>query len=199
MLAGGTGLLGWLIVEHRRDGKPTTLGAASGAVAGLVGITPACGFVEPLAGAAIGLIAGVVCALAVTWKYRFGYDDSLDVVAVHGVGGVTGLLLTGLLASSAANPAGGDGLFYGGGFALLGHQVLAVLVTIAYSGGLTLALAWAVQKVIGLRAQRDDELMGLDEAEHAETAYDHGRLGAHLSGLHSALPHHDAPRRRAFL
>jgi Amt family ammonium transporter len=194
MLAGGTGMLGWLIVEQRRDGKPTTLGAASGAVAGLVGITPACGFVEPLAGAAVGLIAGVVCALAVTWKYRFGYDDSLDVVAVHGVGGVTGLLLTGLLATAAANPAGGNGLLYGGGGVLLGHQALAVLVTIAYSGGLTLGLAWAVQKTIGLRAERDDELMGLDEAQHAETAYDHGRLGPHMSTLGSHAARRDADR-----
>ena len=195
MLAGGTGMLGWLLVEQKRDGKPTTLGAASGAVAGLVGITPACGFVEPLAGAAVGFIAGIVCALAVTLKYRFGYDDSLDVVAVHGIGGVTGLLLTGLLATAAANQAGGNGLLYGGGLVLLGHQALAVLVTVAWSGLLTLGIAWAVQKTIGLRAARDSELMGLDEAEHAETAYDHGRLGAHLSGLHAALPQHDPSRR----
>jgi ammonium transporter, Amt family len=194
MLAGGAGMIGWLVVEQKRDGKPTTLGAASGMVAGLVGITPACGFVEPLAGAAIGLLAGVVCALAVTLKYRFGYDDSLDVVAVHGVGGVTGLLLTGLLASREVNPAGGNGLFYGGGGGLLGHQALAVLVTIAYSGVVTLGIAWAVQKTVGLRAARDDEFMGLDEAEHAETAYDHGRLGAHLAALHSPVPHETSRR-----
>lgn len=184
MLAGGTGMLGWLIVEHKRDGKPTTLGAASGAVAGLVGITPACGFVEPLGGAAIGFIAGVVCALAVTLKYRFGYDDSLDVVAVHGVGGVTGLLATGLIATAAANPAGGNGLLYGGGLDLLGRQALAVVVTIAYSGLLTLVLALVIQKTVGLRASEEDERGGLDEAEHAETAYDHGRLGSHHSAPH---------------
>jgi ammonium transporter len=195
MLAGGTGMLGWLIVEQQRDGKPTTLGAASGVVAGLVGITPACGFVEPVAGAAVGLLAGVVCALAVTLKYRFGYDDSLDVVAVHGVGGVIGLLLTGLLATSAVNPAGGDGLFYGGGGTLLGHQALAAVVTIAYSAIGTFVIAGAVQKTVGLRATEDDELMGLDEAEHAETAYDHGRLGPHLSALHSSVPHHETFRR----
>ncbi len=177
MLAGGTGMLGWLIVEQRRDGKPTTLGAASGMVAGLVGITPACGFVEPLAGAAVGLLAGVACALAVTLKYRFGYDDSLDVVAVHGVGGVAGLLLTGLLATGAVNPAGGRGLFYGGGATLLGHQALAVLVTIAYSATATLAVAWAVQRTVGLRAAEDD-----------------GRLGTHLSALHSPVPHRESPR-----
>lgn len=195
MLAGGTGMLGWLIVEQKRDGKPTTLGAASGMVAGLVGITPACGFVEPAAGAAVGLLAGVVCALAVTLKYRFGYDDSLDVVAVHGAGGVIGLLLTGLLATSAVNPAGGDGLFYGGGGTLLGHQAIAVVVTIAYSAIGTFGIAWAVQKTVGLRAAEDDELTGLDEAEHAETAYDHGRLGPHLSALHSSVPHRQTPRR----
>jgi ammonium transporter, Amt family len=199
MLAGGTGMLGWLIVEQKRDGKPTTLGAASGAVAGLVGITPACGFVEPAAGAAIGLVAGVVCALAVTAKYRFGYDDSLDVVAVHGVGGVTGLLATGLLATAAVNPATRNGLFYGGGLTQLGDQALAVVVTIAYSGLLTLALAWAVQKTIGLRASEDDEIGGLDEAEHAETAYDHGRLGPHLSALHSHVPHRERSRHTASL
>ena len=199
MLAGGTGMLGWLLVEQKRDGKPTTLGAASGAVAGLVGITPACGFVEPLAGAAVGLIAGVVCALAVTLKYRFGYDDSLDVVAVHGVGGVTGLILTGLFAAAAANPATRNGLLYGGGFTQLDHQVIAVVVTVAYSGLLTLGLAWAVQKTIGLRAERDDELMGLDEAQHAETAYDHGRLSPRLATPHAASPRHDASGRTAFL
>jgi ammonium transporter, Amt family len=122
-------------VEQRRDGKPTTLGAASGAVAGLVGITSACGFVEPLGGAAIGLIAGVVAALAVGLKYRLGYDDSLDVVAVHGIGGLTGLLATGLLATTAVNAAGANGLLYGGGFTQLGRQALAALAAIAWSGG----------------------------------------------------------------
>jgi Amt family ammonium transporter len=187
MLAGGTGMLGWLIVEQRRDGKPTTLGAASGAVAGLVGITPACGFVEPLAGAAIGLVAGIVCALAIRLKYRVGVDDSLDVLAVHGVGGVTGLLATGLLATTAVNTASANGLFYGGGAIQLGRQALAVVVTIAYSGGLTFAIAWLVEKTVGLRADPEHELAGLDEAEHAETAYDHGRLGTHLTA-HGVRP-----------
>lgn len=195
MLAGGTGLLGWLIVEQKRDGKPTTLGAASGAVAGLVGITPACGFVEPLGGAAIGLIAGIVAALAIRLKYRFGFDDSLDVVAVHGIGGLTGLLATGLLATSAVNAATANGLFYGGGFTQLGRQALAALVTIAYSGVLTLVIAVVVQKTIGLRATRDVELSGLDEHEHAETAYDHGRFGVPHAAVHSAHAH--APLDRA--
>jgi ammonium transporter, Amt family len=183
-------------VEQRRDGKPTTLGAASGAVAGLVGITPACGFVEPLAGAAIGLAAGVIAALAIRLKYRFGFDDSLDVVAVHGIGGLTGLLATGLLATTAVNAAGANGLFYGGGFTQLGRQALAALVTIAYSGLLTLAIAALVQKTIGLRATREAELTGIDEAEHAETAYDHGRFAAHHTGLTTvARTHagHDGP------
>ena len=184
MLAGGTGMIGWIVVEQRRDGKPTTLGAASGAVAGLVGITPACGFVEPLGGAAIGFAAGVIAAIAVGLKYRFGYDDSLDVVAVHGIGGITGLLATGLLATSAVNPAAADGLWYGGGFIQLGRQGLAVLVTIIWSGGLTFAIAWAVQHTLGLRAARADEAEGIDEAEHAETGYDYGRLSPHLTASH---------------
>ena len=186
MLAGGTGLIGWLVVEQRRDGKPTTLGAAAGAVAGLVGITPACGFVEPLGGAAIGFAAGVIAALAIRLKYRHGFDDSLDVVAVHGIGGLTGLLATGLLATTAVNAAGANGLLYGGGFTQLGRQALAALVTIAYSGLLTLAIAALVQKTIGLRATREAELAGLDEAEHAETAYDNGRFATHHTGLATA-------------
>jgi Amt family ammonium transporter len=186
MLAGGTGMLGWLLAEQRRDGKPTTLGAASGAVAGLVGITPACGFVEPLAGAAIGLAAGLVAAVAVRLKYRFGYDDSLDVVAVHGIGGLVGLLATGLLATTAVNAAGADGLFYGGGLTQLGRQALAALVTIAYSAALTYAIAWLVDKTVGLRAAPEAELAGIDEAEHAETGYDYGRIGAHVTT--AALP-----------
>jgi Amt family ammonium transporter len=185
MLAGGTGILGWLIVEQKRDGKPTTLGVASGAVAGLVGITPACGFVEPLGGAFIGLLAGAVAALAIRLKYRFGFDDSLDVVAVHGMGGVTGLLATGLLATTAVNAAGANGLFYGGGFAQLGRQALALLVTVGYSFVLTLLLALLVQKTIGLRATREAELSGLDEYEHAESAYDNGRFG----GAHTTIGH----------
>jgi Amt family ammonium transporter len=188
MLAGGTGMLGWLLVEQRRDGKPTTLGAASGAVAGLVGITPACGFVQPLAGAAIGFAAGIVCALAIRLKYRFGFDDTLDVVAVHGMGGITGLLATGLVATTTVNAATTNGLFYGGGLTQLGRQALAVLVTVAYSGAFTFAIAWLIEKTIGLRAPLEHELAGIDEAEHAETAYDHGRVGAHFAATSHAAP-----------
>jgi ammonium transporter, Amt family len=111
-------------------------------------------------------------------------------VAVHGIGGVCGLLATGLFATTAVNAAGADGLFYGGGLTQLGRQALAVLVTIAWSGGLTLGIAAAVQKTIGLRVAPEHELAGIDEAEHAETGYDHGhgRFGAHLSGGHATLP-----------
>jgi Amt family ammonium transporter len=186
MLAGGTGMIGWLVAEQRRDGKPTTLGAASGAVAGLVGITPACGFVEPLGGAAIGFVAGIIAAIAVGLKYRFGYDDSLDVVAVHGIGGITGLVATGLLATTAVNSAGADGLFYGGGLTQLGRQLLAILVTITWSGGLTLAIAWIMRRTLGLRAAPEHEMVGIDEAEHAETGYDYGRLSPHMTGAHMA-------------
>jgi Amt family ammonium transporter len=121
----------------------------------------------------------VVAAFAVGLKYRLGYDDSLDVVAVHGIGGLTGLLATGLLATTAVNAAGANGLFYGGGFTQLGRQALAALITIAWSAGLTLAIAWAVNKTIGLRAAPEAELAGIDEAEHAETGYDSGRLARH--------------------
>ena len=151
MLAGGTGMLGWLVVEQLRDGKPTTLGAASGAVAGLVGDHARLRLRRAAAArAAIGLVAGDRLPRSRSaLKYRFGFDDSLDVVAVHGIGGITGLLATGLLATTAVNSAGADGLFYGGGLTQLGRQVLAVLVTITWSGGLTLAIAWVMQRAPG--------------------------------------------------
>ena len=186
MLAGGTGMLGWLIVEQQRDGKPTTLGAASGAVAGLVGITPACGFVEPLGGAAIGLVAGVVAALAIRLKYRFGFDDSLNVVAVHGIGGVTGLLATGLLATTAVNAAGANGLFYGGGFTQLGRQAARRAGHDRLVRPLTLAIARRAARHSAC-APPPKTSCGIDEDEHAETAYDHGRLSPpHRTTLHVA-------------
>jgi Amt family ammonium transporter len=183
MIAGGTAMLGWLLVEQLRDGKPTSLGAASGVVAGLVGITPACAFVEPLAAAAIGIIAGAVSALAVGLKYRLRLDDSLDVVAVHGVAGVTGLLLIGLVATAAVNPAGANGLLYGGGVSQLWRQAVAVLVTVGYSGGLTFVIAWVINKTIGLRAAPEAEWEGLDELEHAESAYEFASLGGHRPSI----------------
>ena len=194
MLAGATGLAGWLLLEQWRDGKPTTLGAASGVVAGLVGITPACAFVDPLGAAVVGLAAGALCALGVRLKYRLGYDDSLDVVAVHGMGGVAGLLLTGLLATRAVNAAGANGLFYGGGLDQLWRQAVAVLATVGFSAGLTFGIAWVIQKTIGLRVSAEAEWDGIDEAEHAETAYEFGALaGRHIATTsRAAQPREDA-------
>ncbi len=180
MTAGATAVIGWLVVEQVRDGTPTTLGAASGTVAGLVGITPACGYVEPLGAALIGICAGVVCALAVGLKYRFGFDDSLDVVAVHGIGGLVGMLLLGLFATRSVNAGGADGLFYGGGLDQLWRQAVAAGATLAYSVVLTFILAWVMHKLMGLRVDRYAESEGVDETEHAETAYDFSALpGAH--------------------
>src|SRR6476469_1830197 len=128
-------MLGWLLVERFRDGHPTSLGAASGVVAGGVAITPSCSAVTPLGSIVVGLAAGAVCALAVGLKYRWGYDDSLDVVGVHLVGGLWGTLAIGLLGSASAT-AGVDGLFYGGGFGQLGRQALGAVVVLAYSFGI---------------------------------------------------------------
>ncbi|WP_149955902.1 ammonium transporter [Zafaria cholistanensis] len=168
-------LLGWIATEKVRDGHPTSLGAASGVVAGLVAITPACANVSPLAAVALGLAAGVVSALAVGLKYRFGYDDSLDVVGVHLVAGVVGTLALGLVALPADGADGG--LFYGGGLGQLVAQLVAVLVTILLSGAVTLVLAAAIHATIGFRISREDELAGIDVAEHAETAYEFALSG----------------------
>lgn len=182
MVAGSAAVLAWLVVEQIRDGRPTSLGAASGAVAGLVGITPACAYVEPLGALAIGLVAGAVCASAVRLKYRYGVDDSLDVVAVHGVGGLVGMLLIGLMASTATNPAGADGLLYGGGLAQLGRQAVAVVAVLAYSFVVTALIAWVVSRTVGLRVPREVEVEGVDEAEHAESGYDFSPLASGPSG-----------------
>jgi Amt family ammonium transporter len=162
----------WVIYEKKRDGKATTLGVASGAVAGAVAITPACGFVNPLGALILGLIAGVASAWAVTRKYKFGYDDSLDVVGVHGVGGILGMVAIGLLATITANEAGANGLFFGGGTTQLGRQVIALAVVALFSFAATWLIATAIQKTIGFRVYRDDELNGLDTTFHAESAYD---------------------------
>ena len=174
--ATGAAVLGWLLVERLRDGRPTTLGAASGAVAGLVAITPACGFVSPLGAIVVGVVAGVVCCLAVGLKYRLGFDDALDVVAVHLVGGVSGALLIGLLGTSAVG--GADGLFYGGGAALLGRQAVAVGVVVGYSFVVTLVLAKLIDLTVGLRVSAEAEYEGLDASQHAESGYDFSGLGA---------------------
>ena len=162
----------WVIYEKKRDGKATTLGVASGAVAGAVAITPACGFVNPLGALILGLIAGVASAWAVTRKYKFGYDDSLDVVGVHGVGGILGMVASGLLATITANEAGANGLFFNGGTTQLGRQVIALAVVALFSFAATWLIATAIQKTIGFRVYRDDELNGLDTTFHAESAYD---------------------------
>ncbi|MDQ3154583.1 MAG: ammonium transporter [Actinomycetota bacterium] len=166
-------MLGWLLVERIAYGKPTTLGAATGIVAGLVAITPACGSVTPLGALVIGATAGVACALAVGLKFRFGLDDSLDVVGIHLVGGLIGTLLVGLFATETVtgDPAA-EGLFYGGGLSQLGAQALAAVAVLVYSFVLTLLIALLVKALVGFRADREGEAIGLDETEHAESAYE---------------------------
>ena len=162
----------WIAFEKYRDGKATTLGVASGAIAGAVAITPACGYLNPIGALILGLIAGVVSAWAVTRKYKFGYDDSLDVVGVHGVGGILGMLAIGFLATLTANAAGANGLFFNGGTTQLNRQVIAIVVVALFSFTATWLIATVIQKTIGFRSFRDDELNGLDTTYHAESAYD---------------------------
>ncbi len=171
-VATAAGLAGWLILERIRDGHATSLGAASGAVAGLVAITPACAFVAPWAAVVIGLVAGIVCALAVGLKYKLNYDDSLDVVGVHLVGGIVGCLLIGVFGTSKVNSLGLDGLAYGGGWELMGKQVLGAGSVLVYSFVVTLILGFLLEKTLGFRISRDAELEGIDYVEHAETAYE---------------------------
>lgn len=169
-------LLGWILTEKFRDGHPTSLGAASGAISGLVAITPACAFVAPWAAVVIGFLAGVICALAVGLKYRFGFDDALDVVGVHLVGGIVGSLAIGFFGSSNVNSLGLDGLFYGGGTALLGKQALGVGLVMAYSFIMTLIIGFLIEKTIGFRVKGEKELAGVDLTEHAESAYEMGGI-----------------------
>jgi len=165
------GALGWVAAEWRKSGFPTTLGAASGAVAGLVAITPAAGFVGPGASMAIGFVAGVVCFYAVSLKFRFNYDDSLDVVGVHLIGGIVGSILLGLFASTKINADGVDGLFEGGGATLLVDQVVAVVVVAAFSFIVSYGLAKIIDVTMGLRATEQQEIEGLDITLHEERAY----------------------------
>jgi ammonium transporter, Amt family len=164
-------MLGWLLVEKLRDGHPTSLGAASGVVAGLVAITPACGSVSPLGAIAIGVIAGVACAYAVGLKYRLGYDDSLDVVGVHLVGGMVGTLAIGLFADPET-PAAVAGLFYGGGVDQLGRQAVGAFAVLAYSFVVSYLIGLLIKKTIGWRVTPAVELSGIDLAEHSEAGYD---------------------------
>ncbi|MFZ1653515.1 MAG: ammonium transporter [Candidatus Nanopelagicales bacterium] len=182
-----TAALAWVAVEQFRDGRPTTLGVASGAVAGAVAITPACGYVNPMGAMLIGLLGGAICSLAVGLKYRFGYDDSLDVVGVHGVGGLVGMISIGLVATTTANAAGGDGLLMGGGFGLLGKQLVASSVTLVYAFVVTGVLAFLVEKTVGLRVSTDDERVGLDVTQHAESAYD---FAGASGGVFAGTGHH---------
>ncbi|TDU03976.1 ammonium transporter [Streptomyces sp. 846.5] len=179
-IATAAAMLGWLAFEKIKHGSFTTMGAASGAVAGLVGITPACAYISPLGSIALGLFVGALCAWAISLKYRFGFDDSLDVVGVHAVGGATGALLIGLLATGHGG-ATYSGLFYGGGFTQLGRQALGVVVVGVYSFVLAYVIGKAIDKTIGFRVSEDVEVAGIDQAEHAESAYDFSAVGAALS------------------
>ena len=170
-VATAAAMLFWLLTEKIRDGHATSLGAASGIVAGLVAITPSCSSVNVIGALAIGAGAGVVCALAVGLKFKFGFDDALDVVGVHLVGGLFGTLMVGLVATKEA-PAAVAGLFYGGGFDQLWRQAVGAFAVLGYSAIVTAILALIVKYTIGLRLDREDEATGIDEAEHAETAYE---------------------------
>ena len=193
IVATSAAMLGWILVERIRDGKPTSLGAASGVVAGLVAITPSCSSVAPLGGIAIGFIAGVLCALAVGLKYRFGYDDSLDVVGVHLVGGLVGTVLIGFLADPGS-PAGVAGLFYGGGVDQLWRQIVGAVAVMIFSFVVSVLLALLVKAIMGVRVTDEVETAGIDESEHAETGYDFSSYRG-ISGLGGSRP--DVPSTAA--
>ncbi|GGG06900.1 ammonium transporter [Rhodococcoides trifolii] len=174
-------MLAWLLTERIRDGHATSLGGASGIVAGLVAITPSCSSVNVVGALAIGVVSGVLCALAVGLKFKFGFDDSLDVVGVHLVGGIVGTLMVGLVATSEA-PAGVEGLFYGGGVDQLWRQAVGAGAVLLYSLVGTAIIAYIVKFTVGLRADDESESLGVDESEHAETAYDFAALGGNSLG-----------------
>jgi Amt family ammonium transporter len=169
-IAAAAAALSWLFVEWSQRGKPTILGAASGCVAGLVAITPASGFVGPLSSLVIGLGAGVLCYYGVNFKNKFGFDDSLDAVGVHGVGGTFGALATGLFASKAINAAGADGLFFGNA-SLLGIQAISIIAAAAYAFVVTWAILWVLRRTMGLRVDVEQEVEGLDLSQHGESGY----------------------------
>ena len=176
-VAAAAALIAWIGTERLRDGHATTLGGASGAVAGLVAITPACGAVNPLGAIAIGLVAGGACCLAVTFKHRLGYDDALDVVGVHLVGGLVGTLMIGVVADSEF-AAGYSSILDGGGFELLGKQALAAAAVLAYSFVATLVIALLIKVTMGLRVTEEEEVTGIDTTVHAESAYELTGFGA---------------------
>jgi ammonium transporter, Amt family len=173
--------LGWMFTEWASRGKPTVLGAASGAVAGLVAVTPAAGFVTPMASIVIGAVAGVICYTACNLKTKLGYDDSLDVVGVHGVGGTWGALATGIFATKTVNEAGGDGLLYGNP-KQLGIQLVAVVVTLLLGFIMTTIILKVLDAIMGLRVTEEDEMAGLDLSQHSETAYAIGGGGEYSGG-----------------
>lgn len=175
LLAALGGGLGFMLVEHFRDGQATTLGFATGLIAGLVGITPAADAVTPLASLILGFVAAAVVAWAITWKRRHGIDDSLDAFAVHGIGGIVGTYFVVFLGSAAA-PAGIAGILFGGDPMLLLQETIAVAVTLAYSFGMTFLIAWVMNRVRPIRVTPKQESAGLDRTLHAETAYDFDRI-----------------------
>jgi Amt family ammonium transporter len=179
-------MIGWLLVERFRDGHATSLGAASGVVAGLVAITPACAFVDTWGALAIGVLAGAFCALAVSLKYKLGFDDSLDVVGVHLVGGLWGTLAIGLFQTTYVNDTGVNGLFYGGGLAQLGKQAVGAFAVLFYSLIATLIIGYLIKVTIGWRVDDEAEATGIDEAEHAESAYDFSTLRSGSSPISKA-------------
>ena len=182
LLAGAAGSVGWLLVERLRDGHATSLGAASGLVSGLVAITPSCGSLSPMGSIAMGVAAGIICALAVGLKYRWGYDDSLDVVGVHLVGGLVGTIGIGLLGTAAA-PTAVDGLFYGGGHDQLGRQGLGAAAVLVYAFVVSGIIGLVVDRVMGFRIDEEHEINGIDLVVHAETAYDlHATAGSRSRG-----------------
>ena len=194
LVAGCLGMLGWLSVEQIRDGKPTTFGAASGVVAGLVAITPSCGTVNALGAAVVGLAAGIICSFAIGLKFKLNYDDSLDVVGVHFVGGVVGVLLIGLLAT-AVMTGGPQGLLYGGGLDQLGRQALGVVAVAVYAFAVSYLLARVIDRFMGFRLSAEDEASGVDFTQHAETAYAEGVHG-HQQVRRPLLSDRDAFRAR---
>ncbi|OBK23799.1 ammonia channel protein [Mycobacterium asiaticum] len=195
LVAGCLGMLGWISVEQFRDGKPTTFGAASGVVAGLVAITPSCGTVNTLGAAVVGLAAGIVCSYAILVKFKLNYDDSLDVVGVHFVGGVVGVLLIGFL-GTAVMTGGPKGLFYGGGLGQLGKQSLAMVVVALYAFTVSFVLAKLIDRAIGFRLSASDEKTGVDLTQHAETAYPEGVYG-HQAPRRPTIGERDEPRPRS--
>ncbi|MGV2922261.1 ammonium transporter, partial [Streptomyces alfalfae] len=197
-VATAAAMLAWLLYEKIRHGACTTLGAASGAVAGLVAITPSGGSCSPLGAIAIGAIAGLLCAMAVGLKFRFGYDDSLDVIGVHLVGGVVGSVLVGFFATGGGQ-SDATGLFYGDhSLTQLWKQLAGVGAVLAYSLIASAVLALLIDKTLGMRVSEDVEVAGIDQAEHAETAYDFSGAGGGTAPRAAApAPAADTPQAQA--